>query len=158
MFDLLKWRLRRINARIRYGQWLRVFGTFTIEEPRNVSLGHEVALNHGVYILGRCGIRIGNFVTLSANCMLLDSGLDIREAPKGGLRKHRDANIEIGDRVWIGAGAIVLAGVTVGPDSVIGAGSVVTRDVPSNTLVAGNPAKIIRELSPPLAQASVAKT
>ena len=56
--------------------------------------------------------------------------------------------IVIGDDVWIGGGAIVLAGVTIGDRSVIGAGSVVTKDVPSDVVVVGNPAKIVRRLTP----------
>ena len=54
--------------------------------------------------------------------------------------------VRIEDNVWIGGGAILLPGVTVGDNSVIGAGAVVTRDVPANTVVAGNPARVIREL------------
>ena len=57
--------------------------------------------------------------------------------PKGSAKKHC---------VWIGAGAIILPGVTVGENAVIGAGSVVTHDVPANTVAAGNPAKIIRKI------------
>jgi maltose O-acetyltransferase len=56
--------------------------------------------------------------------------------------------IVIGDDVWIGGGAIILAGVSIGDRAVIGAGSVVTRDVPADVVVVGNPAKIVRRLTP----------
>ena len=54
--------------------------------------------------------------------------------------------IHIGKRVWVGSGSIVLPGVTIGDNSIIGAGSIVTKDVPSNVIVAGNPAKFIRNI------------
>lgn len=83
---------------------------------------------------------------LSANCMLIDSGLDPNHRDANGFRQHVDAPIVIEDGAWIGAGAIILAGVTIGRDSIVGAGSVVTRDIPPLVLAAGNPAKVIRNL------------
>ena len=68
-----------------------------------------------------------------------------KDTTDGGIKS---APITIGDRVWIGCRAIILAGVTIGEGSVVAAGSVVTRDVPPGTLVAGNPAKVIRETGP----------
>lgn len=147
MFDNIKWRAKRLWGRIRFGRWVRIFGPFTIVNRRNVTIGHEVAFNSGVYILGRVGIHIGNRVVLSANCMLIDSGLDPNHRAADGLREHVDSPITIEDGVWIGAGAIVLAGVTIGHDSIIGAGSVVTHDIPPLVLAAGNPAQVIRSLS-----------
>lgn len=63
-------------------------------------------------------------------------------------RRSREygAPIEIGHDVWVGGGALILAGVHIGPESVIGAGSVVTRDVPAGVFAAGNPCKVIREI------------
>jgi acetyltransferase-like isoleucine patch superfamily enzyme len=60
-------------------------------------------------------------------------------------RPSGDAAVSIGNRVWIGVGAKILKGVTVGDGAIVAAGSVVTRDVPAATLVAGNPARVIRE-------------
>lgn len=146
MFDLLKWRANRLWGRIRFGRWVRIFGRFTIVNRKNVSIGEEVSFNSGVFILGRAGVHLGNRVTLSANCMLIDSGLDPDSRDNNGFRQHVDSPITIEDGVWIGAGAIILAGVTIGHDSVIGAGSVVTHDVPPHVLAAGNPAKVIRPI------------
>lgn len=146
MIGKMRWRACRLWGRVWFGRWVRIFGPFTIVNRKNVSIGDEVAFNHGVFILGRTGVELGDRVTLSANCMLLDSGLEPNHRDSDGFRRHVDAPIKIEDGAWIGAGAIVLAGVTIGRGSIIGAGSVVTRDVPENVLAAGNPARVIRTL------------
>jgi maltose O-acetyltransferase len=145
-------RLRRQFLRLK-AWWLfghrriHVHGEFTAINPRNIRIGSNVAINHGVFLLGRTGITIGNDVVLSARCMLVDGGLALDESAPTVDRSHSEAPIVIEDGAWIGAGAIVLAGVTVGRRSVVGAGSVVTRDVPADAVVAGNPARVIRRPS-----------
>ncbi|MBB1429365.1 hypothetical protein H5160_02905 [Pseudoalteromonas sp. SG43-4] len=75
--------------------------------------------------------------------MILDAGLDLASKKE---RMHTAAKIVVEDDVWIGANAVILSGVTLGKGSVIAAGAVVNKDVKSGTLVAGNPAKFIKEL------------
>jgi maltose O-acetyltransferase len=77
--------------------------------------------------------------------MMLDNDFH-RVEPERRLERPPSAPIVIGENVWVGAHVIVMSGVTVGDDSCIGAGSVVTADVPPRTLVAGVPARVIREL------------
>lgn len=84
-------------------------------------------------------IRIGDDVTLGPRVMLLAHDASTKRA----LGLVRLGKLEIGDRVFIGAGSIVLPGIRIGSDVIIAAGSVVSRDVPDGQLVAGNPAKII---------------
>jgi len=142
-------RLRREYLRLK-AWWLfghrriHVYGDFTAISPRNIRVGNNVAINHGVFLLGRTGITIGNDVVLSARCMLIDGGLALDDSAPTVERAHSGAPIVLEDGAWLGAGAIVLAGVTIGRNSVVGAGSVVTRDVPTDTVVAGNPARPIR--------------
>jgi acetyltransferase-like isoleucine patch superfamily enzyme len=137
----------RLKASWLFGQRrIHVHGRFTAANPKAIRLGTNVAINEGVFLLGRCGITIGNDVVLSARCMLMDAGLALDDSKPMVDRGHADKPITLENGVWVGAGAIILAGVTVGANSVVGAGSVVTRDVPPNTLVAGNPAKILRKL------------
>ena len=126
---------------------VHVFGPFTAINRRNIKMGRDVAINHGVFLLGRTGITIGDKVVLSARCMLLDTSLEPNRVVAGSP-VYRDAPIVIEDEAWIGAGSIVLAGVTVGSKAVVGAGSVVTRDVPPGTIVAGNPARAIPRSAP----------
>lgn len=136
--------LRQLKYYLLLGKRIEAHGNFTVKHRRHVSFGNRCSINDGVFILGHCQIEIGDNVTLSANCMLIDSGLDI-ESP---VRMHTNGFIKIEDGAWIGAGAIILPDVVIGRGSVVGAGSIVTRSVPPFTVVAGNPARIIRHLTP----------
>jgi len=116
------------------------------------------------YCTGGADIRIGRHVFINQNCTFYDlGGLDIAEDvmigpnvslitsghPLAPSQRHMAVTasaIVIERNVWIAAGAIVIGGVTIGENSVVGAGAVVTKDVPPNSLVGGNPARIIRAL------------
>ena len=150
MLDRIRHRLRQARARRLFGRNVHVFGPFTVVHPKNVRLGDDCALNHGVFLLGQVGIEIGDRVVLSARCMLIDGSLDSKTFVDADSRAYANAPIRIGDGAWIGAGAIILPGVSVGELAVVGAGSVVTRDVPARTVVAGNPARIIRQAGEPV--------
>lgn len=125
------------------------------------SVGPGSVIRPPFYVDYGCNIRIGRGVFLNFNCVLLDvthitigdqtqigPGVQIYAADHPRDPAQRRANLEngrpvhIGANVWIGGGAILLPGVTVGDDAIIGAGSVVTRDVPRGAMVVGNPAKI----------------
>jgi len=134
------------KARLLFGRKVAVFGDFRVVHPHNVRIGSNCAINHDVFILGQCGIDIGDDVVLSTRVMLIDASLDPSTFGEPLKRKYNDAPICIGRGAWIGAGTIVLPGVTVGERSVVGAGSVVTRDVPPLSVVAGNPARLIRKI------------
>ncbi|MGZ0018240.1 acyltransferase [Nitrosomonas sp. wSCUT-2] len=119
-------------------------GFFKVLRPENIKIGYDCHINYGVFILGHNRVQIGNRVVLSVRAMIIDSGLDLDSIQ----REHIYDHVIIQDDAWIGAGAIILPGVTVGKGAIIGAGSVVTKSVPSYCLVAGNPARVIRELKP----------
>lgn len=105
----------------------------------NVHLGDEVFLNYGCVLLDVCPIRIGAKTQIGP-------GVQIYAADHPRSAGDRDAGLEcgapvtIGRNVWIGGHAIVLPGITIGDDAIVGAGSVVTRDVPPGATVVGNPA------------------
>jgi serine acetyltransferase len=84
-------------------------------------------------------VRIGKDCVLAPHCVVISH--DASYVPT--LGRYRFAPVEIGDRVFIGYGAVVMPGLTIGSDSVVGAGAVVTKDVPPNTVVAGVPARVI---------------
>jgi acetyltransferase-like isoleucine patch superfamily enzyme len=110
--------------------------------PENIALGERVILNEGV-VLQSCdgaAIELGAHVVVSFGGMILTGGIDLT---KDSVRSHVSRPIKVGDYSWIGARAIILPGVSIGPRAVIGAGSVVTRDVPENGRVGGVPARAL---------------
>jgi acetyltransferase-like isoleucine patch superfamily enzyme len=137
------WAFLQFKGWMVFGRRVGVLGDFQVANPVRVRVGAHFGINHGVFILGHSGITIGDNVIISARAMLIDAGLQRAGFGDTSAPTHVGGQIVIGDRVWIGAGAIVLANVTIGSGSIVGAGSVVTRDVPPNTVVAGNPARPI---------------
>ena len=118
-----------------------------INTPINVIRAHEVKIGNHVIIMGGClmmsagGITIEDEVQIAANVQLISNNHDLENRMIITCKPVR-----ICRRAWIGAGATILPGVTIGENSVVGAGRVVTHDVPPNTIVAGNPAKTIRKI------------
>ncbi|EJL37694.1 acyltransferase family protein [Caulobacter sp. AP07] len=111
----------------------------------NIRVGRNVFINQNCTLYDLGGIDIGDDVMIGPNVSLITSGHPIEPSQRrAGVTA---APIVIDRNVWIGAGATVIGGVTVGENSVVAAGSVVTKDVPPNTLVGGNPAKIIRSIA-----------
>ena len=108
-----------------------------------LSLGHGY-MNAGSQIRCMNRISIGDGCAIARNVLIMD--FDAHAITyEDGSQNRVTAPISIGNHVWIGAGATILKGVTIGDNAIIGAGSVVTKDVPPNTIVAGNPAHIIRQ-------------
>lgn len=120
---------------------------FRCEFGKNIILGDDVYINFGCVMLD-CGlITIGNNVLIGPNVGLFSGNhtIDAVERAAGGLIPKP---ITIGNRVWLCGNVSIVPGVTIGDDSVIGAGSVVTRDIPSGVVAAGNPCKVIRKITP----------
>ena len=123
---------------------VRAFPPFYTDSGRNLRLGRNVFINHGFTAMDLGGITIGDDVMLAPNVQLISSGHPLDPATR--RRRITTAPVHIRRGAWIAAGATVLQGVTVGEDAVVAAGAVVTKDVPARTLVAGVPARVIREL------------
>lgn len=100
----------------------------------------------GVNALVSSGVTIGNDVMMGPDCMIFtfNHGMERGDIPMWKQRSGEPAPVVIGNDVWIGARVIILPGVHVGDGAVIGAGSVVTKDVPAYGIVGGNPARLIR--------------
>lgn len=110
-----------------------------------ITVGARTFANYGLVALDVARITIGQDVQIGPNVQLLTP----THPMKADLRRAKyeaGKPIVISDNVWLGGGAIVLPGVTIGENSVIGAGAVVTRDVPPNVLAVGNPARILRSI------------
>lgn len=117
---------------------------FFCDYGSNIELGERVFFNFGCIVLDVCRVRIGSFTLVGPAVQITTPmhPLDAMERRKAEYGKP----VEIGDDVWIGGGALVLPGVRIGSRAVIGAGSVVTRDVPEGVFAAGNPCRVIRVL------------
>ena len=128
-----------------------VKGNLLIEQPfvcdygYNISVGKNFYSNHNLVILDCAKVSFGNNVFIAPNCGFYTAGhpLEASERNKG-LEYARP--ITVGDNVWFGANVSVLPGVTIGDNCVIGAGSVVNKDIPANSLAVGNPCKVIRTI------------
>lgn len=112
----------------------------------NISLGKNFYSNHNLVILDANKVEFGENVFIGPNCGFYTSGhpLDYETRNKG-LEYAKP--IKVGDNVWIGGNVCVMPGVTIGNNVVIGAGSVVIRNIPSNVVAVGNPAKIVKKLN-----------
>ncbi len=111
----------------------------------NVELGERVFFNFNCVILDVCPVRIGSFTLFGPAVQILTPMHPLNAELRRG--KEFGKSIEIGSDVWVGGGALILPGVRIGSRSVIGAGSVVARDVPEGVLAAGNPCRVIREIN-----------
>ena len=110
---------------------------------RFVSFGKNVYANFGLTLVDDTYIRVGDNCMFGPNVVIATAGHPILPALREqGLQYN--APVRIGKNCWLGAGALVMPGVTIGDNSVIGAGSVVTRDIPSNVVAAGNPCRVLR--------------
>lgn len=127
---------------------LTLFGKVEVINPRNLTIGDGCTINHNCYLNCFNPVKIGNDVTLSANVSIVSTGMDVTNWIKGRKCHIKNDGIEIGDHVWIGAGAIILSNVHIrGPYVVVAAGAVVTKDIDeSYCIVGGCPAKVIKYL------------
>lgn len=114
-----------------------------ITESAKLSIGDHTYINRSASIDCTQEITIGDYCAISDNVQILDS--DFHPITYNGKTSTISKPVHIGSHVWIGRSAIILKGVTIGDGAIVGAGSVVTRDVPPSCLVAGNPARVIKE-------------
>ena len=112
----------------------------------NVHFGNYVYANYNLTIVDDGHVYVGNRVKFGPNVIIATAGHPIDpELRLKGLQYNKD--VHIGNNVWIGGGVIIVPGVKIGDNSVIGAGSVVTKNIPSNVVAVGNPCKVLREIS-----------
>ncbi len=113
---------------------------------KNVHVGRNVVFNFGCRFVDDADITIGDNTMLGPGVCISTAEHPLSpELRRNGLQYNKPVHIE--DNVWIGAGAVILAGVTIGRNAVIGAGSVVTKDIPADSLALGIPAKVIRSIT-----------
>ena len=110
----------------------------------NISVGQRVFFNFNCVVLDVCAVQIGDF-TLFGPAVQIYTATHPLAAEQRRTREFAKP-VEIGSDVWVGGGAIICPGVKIGSRAVIGAGSVVTRDIPDNVFAAGNPCRVVREI------------
>ena len=146
----------RVNQEARFSKLKEMFaevgeGTY-VESPfyanfggRHVHLGKNVYTNFGVTFVDDTHIYIGDGTLLGPNVVLATAGHPIDpELRSQGLQYNMP--VRIGNNCWLGAGVIVMPGVTIGDNTVIGAGSIVTKDIPSGVVAVGNPCRVLRQV------------
>ena len=117
------------------------FTPLQIDFPKNVHFGKGDFFNHHLTMMSIAGITLGDNVQLGPNVTMVTDNHD--------LHNHlilRCKPITLEDNVWVGANVTILPGVTIGNNAIIGAASVVTKDIPANSIVVGNPARVIKHL------------
>lgn len=127
------------------GEGVEVRPPLFVDYGTNISIGAGTFVNYNLTALDVTSIRIGAHCQIGPGVQLLTPTHPLDPARRrSGV--EAGAPITLGDNVWLGGGVIVCPGVCIGEDSVIGAGSVVTRDIPPGVLAAGNPARVLRDL------------
>lgn len=122
---------------------VRVFPPFNTDFGQNIHLGENVFINAGCHFQDQGGIYIGQDTLIGHNVVLATLNHDLNPARR---QLCIPAPIHIGNNVWIGSNSTILSGVTIGDNSVVAAGAVVTKDVPANTIVGGVPARFIKTI------------
>ena len=113
----------------------------TMRKSASISIGNNSGISSST-ITAWESVEIGENVRIGANCVIMDGDFHLDDPRVGRPRK-----IMIADNVWLGAGVVVLKGVSIGENTIIGCGSIVTKDVPPNCIAAGNPCRVIKNLT-----------
>ncbi len=127
------------------GETFQIEPNFFCDYGYNIELGENFYSNHNLVILDPAPVTFGDNVFIGPNC-----GFYTAEHPLDAERRNQWLEyakpIKVGNNVWFGGGVTVISGVTIGDNVVIGAGSVVTKDIPSNVVAVGNPCKVLKQL------------
>lgn len=127
------------------GEKFLIEQSFICDYGYNIEIGENFYSNHNLVILDCARVTFGDNVFIAPNCGFYTAchPLDVTTRNKG-LEYAKP--ITVGNNVWIGGNVVVLAGVRIGNNTVIGAGSVVTKDIPDNVVAVGNPCKVLKEI------------
>ena len=127
------------------GEKFQIEPNFFCDYGYNIEIGENFYSNHNLVILDPAKVKFGDNVFIGPNC-----GFYTAEHPIDAIERNKGLEyakpINVGDNVWFGGNVTVLSGVSIGSNVVIGAGSVVVKDVPDNVVVVGNPCRVIKQI------------
>ena len=145
--DIARYLLAQVIGSV--GEGVDIRPPLRVDYGHNITIGDGSWVNFGLTALDVAPIVIGQDVLIGPNCSLYTAIHPTEPGPRR-AKWESAAPITLGDNVWLGGSVVVCPGVTIGENSIIGAGAVVTRDIPANSIAVGNPARFIRALDPTL--------
>nr|WP_314768397.1 sugar O-acetyltransferase [uncultured Actinomyces sp.] len=145
--DIARYLLAQVIGSV--GEGVDIRPPLRVDYGHNITIGDGSWVNFGLTALDVAPIVIGQDVLIGPNCSLYTAIHPTEPGPRR-AKWESAAPIALGDNVWLGGSVVVCPGVTIGENSIIGAGAVVTRDIPANSIAVGNPARVIRALDPTL--------
>ena len=143
--DIAAYLLAQVLGRV--GEGVDIRPPLRVDYGYNISIGDGSWANYGLTVLDVAPVVIGTDVLIGPNCSLYTAIHPTEPGPRR-AKWESSAPITLEDNVWLGGSVVVCPGVTIGENSIIGAGAVVTRDVPANCIAVGNPARVIKDLDP----------
>lgn len=136
--------IRRIIGKV--GSNCSINQPFYCDYGKHIILGDNFYANYNCTILDVATVTIGNNVFFAPNVSIYTAGHPLHHEARNSMYEY-GIPVTIGNNVWIGGNTVVVPGVNIGDNTVIGAGSVVTKDVPSGVIAAGNPCRVIRKIT-----------
>ena len=137
--------LRNFLLPYKNGKNVTIWDGTHIDSPSKLEIGDNVSINRRSVIHAGGGVKIANNVLVGPGVVIYSQNHNFHQKDINiNLQGYNTEAVIINENVWVGAQSIILPGVTIGPNSIIGAGSVVKKDIEADTIVAGNPAKFIR--------------
>ena len=143
--DIARYLLAQVFGRV--GEGVDIRPPLRVDYGHNISIGDGSWVNYGLTVLDVAPVVIGADVLIGPNCSLYTAIHPTEPRPRR-AKWESAAPITLEDNVWLGGSVVVCPGVTIGENSIIGAGAVVTRDIPANCIAVGNPARVIKDLDP----------
>ena len=143
--DIARYLLAQVLGHV--GQDVDIRPPLRVDYGYNISIGDGSWANYGLTVLDVATVVIGADVLIGPNCSLYTALHPTEPGPRR-AKWESSAPITLEDNVWLGGSVVVCPGVTNGENSIIGAGAVVTRDIPANCIAVGNPARVIKDLDP----------
>ena len=145
--DIARYLLAQVIGSV--GEGVDIRPPLRVDYGHNITIGDGSWVNFGLTALDVAPIVIGQDVLIGPNCSLYTAIHPTEPGPRR-AKWESAAPITLGDNVWLGGSVVVCPGVTIGENAIVGAGAVVTRDIPANSIAVGNQARVIRALDPTL--------